>query len=333
MRAKSNWQKAGSSLNRIKSFIKKGGIYPWYWIYRFKWNYYPLLFRVDDYPTEVLIETSSVCNLNCIMCYRNFMPKDYKYSIMDFGLFKKIIDECKKNKVAAVKLSWRGEVLLNKNFVEMVKYAKEAGIKEVSTLSNATKLTPKVSAGLVKAGLDQLIISLDGITKETYEKIRKGANFEETMTNIKRLIEIKGKRKKPIIRIQITEIPENKEEIDSFLEYWGKRIDETAVSGFIDFSNVEEGKEPEIQDILKKAKGRLPCPSLWRRLAIMADGTVTICCVDILGKLTLGNIKQQSLKSLWNSSHMNAYRKIHRERKLNSIETCKRCNERVTYQF
>jgi len=165
MRGKNNWQRTGNLIKKIKEFIQKGGLQPWYWSYRFKWNYYPRLFKVDSFPTEVIIETSSLCNLRCIMCFRNYLPKETKYSNMDFELFKKIIDECKKNKIAAVKLSWRGEVLLNKDFVKMVKYAKQAGIKEVSTLTNATNLTKEIAEGLVGSGLDYLIFSVDGVTK------------------------------------------------------------------------------------------------------------------------------------------------------------------------
>ena len=176
MRGKNNWQRTGDALLQFKNFIKKGGANPWYWNYRFKWNHYPKLNKVGEFPTEIIIETTGNCNLKCTMCFRSYLPTTTRamFAQMDLDTYKKIIDECKENNIAAVKLSWRGEVLLNRNFVEMVKYAKDAGIKEVSTLSNATLLTPEVSKGLIKAGIDQIVFSVDGITKETYEKIRIG---------------------------------------------------------------------------------------------------------------------------------------------------------------
>jgi len=333
MRGKNNWERVGTFPKKIKGFIKRGGPFPWYWVYRFKWNCYPRLFRAGSFPTEIIIETSSLCNLNCIMCFRNYLDKKVRYSNMDFELFKKIIDECKQNRIAAVKLSWRGEALLNKDFVNMVKYAKEAGIKEVSTLTNATNLTSELAKGLVESGLDQLIFSVDGVTKETYEEIRRGAKFEEVMDNIEGFIKLRGTRKKPFVRIQITEIPENKGEIDAFLKMWSPKVDEIAISGFIDYSYIDEKKGPNIQEGLKNAKGRLPCPSLWQRLAIMADGTTTVCCIDLQGKLTLGNIKNKSIKSMWKSHKLNAFREVHKKRQLNSIEACRECKARITYEF
>ena len=59
--------------------------------------------------------------------------------LIDFDIFKKIIDEI-KGKVYAVRMSFRGEALLHKQFIDMVSYAKRAGIREGSTLTNGSKL-------------------------------------------------------------------------------------------------------------------------------------------------------------------------------------------------
>ena len=65
----------------------------------------------------------------------------------------------------------------------------------------------------------------------------------------------------------------------------------------------------------------------------MADGTATVCCIDVEGNLAIGNVKETSIKSLWNGPKLNAYRKIHLAKKLDSIEACKNCNARETYAF
>lgn len=333
MRGKNNWQRVGSKVQKTKEFIRKGGLHPWYWNYRFKWNNYPKMFKVGSFPTEVIIETSSICNLKCVMCFRNYLPTETKYSLMDLELFKKIIDECKKEKIAAVKLSWRGEVLLNKDFVKMVKYAKEAGIREVSTLTNATHLTPEVAKGLIEAGLDYLVFSVDGSTKETYEKIRIGANFEQVVENIKQFHRLRSNKKKPQTRIQLTEIEQNKNEVQPFINHWRNKVDEIAISGFIDYSYIDEEQDSQVQDVLRNAKGRLPCSSLWQRLAIMSDGTATVCCVDVQGKLALGNVKDQTIKELWRGFKLNKLRELHQQKRLNEIEACRKCNARTTYEF
>jgi len=331
MRGKNNWQKVDSLQKKAKNFLKRGGLSPWYWNYRYKWTQYPKLKKVDTFPTEIIIETSSLCNLQCTMCFRNYL-KDISYSNMEFSLFKKIIDEVKDN-LAAIKLSWRGEVLLNKDFVQMVQYAKNANIKEVSVLTNATLLNSETSKELIKARLDQIVISVDGATKKTYESIRKGANFESVTNNIKDLIALRGTKKKPMIRIQITKIPENKDEIKDFINQWEDFVDEVAISGFIDYAYIDEENDPKLQPELKNTIGRLPCPSLWQRLAIMSDGTITVCCIDVQGKLALGNCKDTTIKEMWNSPKLTKLRRLHTAKELDSIEACRKCNARITYEF
>ena len=97
----------------------------------------------------------------------------------------------------SVKLIWRGEPLLHPKVKELIQYAKESGIIEVIINTNGTNLNTKKANELIDSGLDQLIYSFDGGTKETYEKMRPGRfkknNFEDVFNNIKNFYEIKKK--------------------------------------------------------------------------------------------------------------------------------------------
>ena len=90
----------------------------------------------------------------------------------------------------------------------MIKYAKDKGILEVQFNTNAMLLTEKISERLIEAGLDRIIFSLDGMTKETFENIRGGANFEKVVNNIKSFINIRNEMggKKPCVRIQMVKM-------------------------------------------------------------------------------------------------------------------------------
>ena len=106
------------------------------------------------------------------MCYTisdNF-KKLVNTKNMDFDLYKKIIDEI-AFKVPSIRLSLRGEATLNKNFTEAIKYAKDNGIKEVSTLTHGFKLTIPFFKKIVEAGIDWITISIDGVG-EKYNSIR-----------------------------------------------------------------------------------------------------------------------------------------------------------------
>ena len=57
---------------------------------------------------------------------------------------------------------------------DFIRYAKQKGILEVIINTNATNLTLQMSKDLIDAGLDYMIYSFDGGSKETYEKMRPG---------------------------------------------------------------------------------------------------------------------------------------------------------------
>jgi len=96
--------------------------------YRKDWMENPKKFIVSDFPLHLDIEATNRCNLKCVFCDKlPYLSKD-KIGDMDMGLYKKIIDEGARYGLMGVKLSYRGEPLLNKNVVEMVKYAKNRAI-------------------------------------------------------------------------------------------------------------------------------------------------------------------------------------------------------------
>ena len=127
----------------LSFFFKKRNILH-HFLDRIKFQYYPKLLMSSSFPTHLEVEAASKCQMRCPMCYTTYM-KDHFKGIMKMDLFKKIIDEAAANNTYSIKLSWRGEPLLNPYLVEMVKYAKLKGIKDVSFLTNAELLNEKKS--------------------------------------------------------------------------------------------------------------------------------------------------------------------------------------------
>jgi wyosine [tRNA(Phe)-imidazoG37] synthetase (radical SAM superfamily) len=106
-------------------------------------------------------------------------------------LYRKIIDEAASFAID-VNLFGRGEALLHPDLPDLTRYAHRKGLN-VRLETNATLLTPSKSEEMIRCGLDFISFSIDGYTKETYESIRVGAQFEETVQNIIRFLEIKKK--------------------------------------------------------------------------------------------------------------------------------------------
>jgi len=257
------------------------------------------------------------------MCFQGDVAlpifKTTKVSLMTMDTFKKIVDECAKNRIPALKLSWRGESMLNENFTEMIRYAKSKNLLEVTSLTNGTLMDQKMCREIVDAKLDQLVISIDGFTKETYERIRIGADFDRVINNLRDLIAIRGRLRKPFIRLQYTESDINRHETARFYEYWKDEVDEIAISYCKEFGS------PQKEDPNRAPVYKYCCQQPFQRLIIMTDGTVTVCATDVMGSIAIGNVHDMSLEDIWNSSKINELREQHKAGKYHFNSMCRIC--------
>ena len=129
-------------IENIRYFLSQGNLYK-HLLDRFYWYLCPRLKWTSHFPKHIDIETSSACQMKCPMCARHLMDNILTGN-MDFDLYKRIVDECTREKVYSIKLSWRGEPLLNPKIVEMVTYAKKMGIPNVAFLSNGEPLNNEI---------------------------------------------------------------------------------------------------------------------------------------------------------------------------------------------
>jgi radical SAM protein with 4Fe4S-binding SPASM domain len=294
-----------------------------YMEYRKKWNENPINDVIEDFPIHLDLEANTNCNLKCFMCFQSFDPP--KHDRMDIKIFKKAIDEGMKKGLCSIKTQYRGEPLLNPDMIEMVKYAKDQGVLEVMFNTNATMLTEERIRGLIDAGLDKIICSVDGCNEEIYEKVRIGGRYKTVLENIKNLQRIKKELglNRPSLRVQMVDTPKNHNQIPEYIEFWGDIADQVAVEDMLDWSADEPDTTP-VNDFA--------CAQLWQRLIVTADGDVLPCCRAIKGgskKLyVLGNIKNQSIESIWKGEKLEALRELHRKGESHKAGLCAVCGLR-----
>ena len=104
-------------------------------------------------PYAVAIDPCNACNFHCNFCAAQSDESHsiLKRCIMDFTLYKKIIDDlCNMSeRLKILRLNGNGEPLLNSNFCEMVKYAKNKNVANyIETITNGSKLTHKLNMDL-----------------------------------------------------------------------------------------------------------------------------------------------------------------------------------------
>lgn len=299
---------------------KLGGAWPeGYAAYRAAWSKNALDQVVSDYPLLVDIELSSLCNLKCPMCYT--ITQEFKNHVnttrMDWGVFRKIVDEI-GGKVPAIRLSLRGEATLHQKFPEAIRYAKDAGIKEVSTLTHGFKLTLPYFEKIVDAGIDWITISIDG-TGATYERIRKPIRFEELLQKIKDIKKFKDERglERPVIKVQGI-WPAIAEDPQKFYATFAPYVDLVAFNPLIDYlGNDTETKIEYIDDF--------SCPQQYQRLVIGADGLVMKCSNDEENREVVGDIKTQTVHKIWHGPKMQAVRDLHKRCGFRESAVCRKC--------
>ena len=257
------------------------------------------------------------------MCFQSYDPP--KSMLMGIDLFKKCIDEGAEKGLCSVKMQYRGEPLLNPGLVEMVRYAKQKGVIEAAFNTNASLLKSSMAEGLIDAGLDKVICSVDGCSKDVYEGIRIGLDFDSVLENIRNMQELKKKKnsKNPIVRVQMVDTPKNHDQINDYVEFWGGIADQVAVEDMLDWQMEEENAA---------VLDNFACSQLWQRLIVLADGDVLPCCRAMRGgseKLeVLDNVKTMSLSGIWRGEKMSALRELHRRGESHRIKMCRLCGLR-----
>ncbi|MEM3519547.1 MAG: radical SAM/SPASM domain-containing protein, partial [Candidatus Hadarchaeales archaeon] len=242
--------------------------------------------------------------------------------------FKKIIDEAKYF-APVLWLHVFGEPLMNPEIFRMIKYCKERGIRNVGLSTNITLLDREKSAKLLDSGLDIIVLSLDGATRETYAAIRRGGDFEKAENNVKTFLEMKEKKGSKIhVILSIIRMKETQKEIAAFKKRWNSpMIDEIWVKEFITW-----GGQLDLSDIApqnrnsQSMKQRYPCRKFWESVVISSNGKVLPCCYDYDEKLILGDITKQTLSEIWNGEILQEIRKAQCNGNFDN-PLCKNCQE------
>ncbi len=292
------------------------GRYAWN---RVRWHLFPRFGWAGRCPDHVDVELSAACNMKCPMCYTttDSFKKGVPHVTMDMALFKNLVDQMAREKVYSLRLSWRGEPTLHKDFLECVEYAKGRGIPEVDSLSIADRATPEMFERLVELKMDWVTISFDGMG-ETYEKIRAPAHFSEMVEKIRAFSEIKKRHGsvKPVIRLQGL-WPAIEKDPDAFFDLFEPLVDEVSVNTLLDYLH----QDKEVQYL-----PRFICPVPFQRLVVGSDGRAFMCINDELGRHPIGDTKVQSLKEIWGGGPMRQVREVHRRFKgRETMAACRDC--------
>lgn len=176
-------------------------------------------------PTAIQFSLTSICNLSCIMCHQeaDWLPENF-FSLLEgeeniFPRFLKI--EPLLAQATHLSLTGGGEPFLDPNLFNILEVTAKYPNCNTSFNTNGTIFDEEKIRKLIQYDLTQLDISLDSPNKGTFGQIRKKANFDQIIENIKNIKEIKRSLRsdKPRLVINMVLMRRNLEELPQMVSF------------------------------------------------------------------------------------------------------------------
>ena len=260
---------------------------------------------------KIYIEITNNCNLNCSFCTHNKRANKFM-SIEEFEIILSKI----KGHTKHLYLHVLGEPLLHPNILKILNLASQDFNINITTNGYLINRISNCE------NIRQINISLHSF----HEK--NNLSLEEYLKNI---FDVADKLScKTYINYRLWVKSSQNEEI---LEYLNRKYNTHLTMDNIKTNNIlapniflsthEEFVWPNLNDDKISDKGT--CYALRDHIAILVDGTIIPCCLDEDVIINLGNIFQESLEDIINSSRFQRMHKAFMENK-KCEELCMRCN-------
>lgn len=239
---------------------------------------------------------------------------------MAMPLYQRLADEVGEYRARIDKFSLflHGEPLLDELLAERIRYAKARGIPNVFISTNAVLLDEARARELVAAGLDEIVISLDGVTPATYARTKPGLDFAISERHTEIFLKLRG-AVRTTIRMVVHDA--NRDEGERFLARWAGQGIEVAL---LDAHSWGDKKTALRQSSGPRAKA--PCHAPWMGMAVLWDGTVPLCCLDSEADYRLGDATRTSLAVIWRDEGYRRLREAHLARAYHCYALCAQCS-------
>lgn len=290
-------------------------------------------------PLSLSIEPTTACNLGCPECPSGLKQFSRPTGKLNLEIHKNILTQASKN-VFYINYYFQGEPFLHPQFLELIKEAKKHKIY-TGTSTNAHFIDEKKAEQIVTSGLDRLIISIDGLTQETYESYRVYGKLDKVLEGTKHLVQAKKQLQSqtPHLIFQFLAVRANEHEIEAIKKV-GKEmgIEEVRIKT-AQVYNYKQGN-PLIPTNEKYARYKLNkdgtyslkwktgnhCWRMWSSCVFTWDAKVVPCCFDKDAQHQLGSLEKQSFNAIWKSQKYKNFRKAVLTNR-NQIDICQNCSE------
>jgi len=284
-----------------------------------------------DTPLTVVIEPSSICDLRCNFCAFSsetaLNNRQHVMKNMSKETLVTIIKQLKEfpQQIKSICFTGLGEPLMNPMLPDMIKSVKESGVTQrTMVITNAVNLTQSNSLALINSGLDSIIISVNGLNADDYEKFAgRRIDYDKY---VKQIAYLYANKDKLLINVKINNLCINNDNdrkyfFDTFENICDNINIDTIYNAFKDVHYDDKqskyiSKHPDVK------VSRSVCSQPFYRLCISSRGKVNFCnpisdfwCDEL-------NIHEKPLTDIWNGN-------FHKQLQLNQLRgehpKCKNC--------
>lgn len=294
---------------------------------------------VSNYPIVAVIEPTTFCNLRCPICPTGLRLNLRQPKSIHWAMWKGILDDIGDYLFRLDMFNW-GEPFLHKDTPELIEYAKSKNISVWISSNLNTKLNDDYIQRLIASGLDFLVVSISGVTQETYEKYHRGGNVLSVIENMKRIQSAKValKASHPIIIFKFLLFRHNQHEVDiakKDYKNWGAN-QFCVVDAFTETSEYDKRfcksldvptfepstiiecspslKEQYVRKGMGKDEKNRPCRWLYEAFVLNPNGRVSPCCGVWDEKDDFGEYSPVlGFFAIWNSDSFQRARKLFRK--------------------
>lgn len=305
---------------------------------------------VAEGPTFVSVEPAAICQLRCpecpVGCAGGRSVEAEKAAFMPMSLYRQVVENIAPT-AHTLQLFFQGEPLLCRDLPEMVRLAHELRLYTIIS-TNGQAMTPQLARDLVEAGLDRIIVSVDGLSEESYAAYRVGGSLQKALSALRYLREAKrATGSRVTIVLQCLRLKSNEHEWRElrrrYRELGADRL-EMKTAQFYDYEHGHPlmptdprysrykplqttGQRPSNNFIYRRKRPyHNYCYRLWSGCVITTTGEVLPCCFDKAHQYSFGNIREIPFPWLWHTVEADAFRsQLLRQR--TSIPICLNCTE------
>lgn len=294
-----------------------------------------------DAPFSVYIEQTRVCNFKCFYCIHStrddagsaFQKLGYEVKHMKQEEMEKIVAALKEfpqGKIKRIVFSGLGEPTANPKLPKFIKMVVDADIApRVEMITNGLLLNEKMIDELTDSGLTKIIISIQGLdNKDYFDTCAAKIDFDKFLNTLKYFYEHK---KNTEIYIKIVDAAlKNKDDDKRFYEMFSPLSDQIYIEHLIQMQQshtqikeIVDGKSFYGEEVDKTRK---VCAPVFYFLQIGCDLDIYPCPVPGLSrKLSMGNLKNNSLLEIWNGSKRFNLLKIMLKMQKDTLPDCNGC--------